>query len=122
MCSLLLYAIAYSIAISTPPHTFTDPASPIPWLFIMLALLGAITGNLRSIALTTLVTILIPEETRAQANGVEYPFDMGQKLVEVAQAASIQSVILSSEHLHILSLFFCYATLNHSAVSYAADA
>jgi DHA3 family multidrug efflux protein-like MFS transporter len=32
--------------------------------------LGAIVGNLRSIALSTLVTILIPEETRDKANGL----------------------------------------------------
>jgi DHA3 family multidrug efflux protein-like MFS transporter len=70
VCSLLLYAIAYSIYVSTPPHSFTDPASPILWLFIILALLGAIVGNLRSIALSTLVTILIPEETRDKANGL----------------------------------------------------
>jgi MFS transporter, DHA3 family, multidrug efflux protein len=70
VCSLLLYAIAYSIYVLTPPHTFTDPASPILWLFIILALLGAIVGNLRSIALSTLVTILIPEETRDKANGL----------------------------------------------------
>jgi MFS transporter, DHA3 family, multidrug efflux protein len=70
MCSLLLYAIASSIYVSAPPHTFTDPASPLLWLFIILALLGAIVGNLRSIALSTLITILIPEETRDKANGL----------------------------------------------------
>jgi MFS transporter, DHA3 family, multidrug efflux protein len=70
VCSLLLYAIAHSIYVSTPPDIFTDPASPILWLFIILALLGAIVGNLRSIALSTLVTILIPEERRDKANGL----------------------------------------------------
>jgi MFS transporter, DHA3 family, multidrug efflux protein len=68
--SLLLYAIAYSVYVSSPSHVFTDPASPLLWLFIILALLGAIVGNLRSIALSTLVTILIPEEKRDKANGL----------------------------------------------------
>src|SRR5687768_1879433 len=45
--SLLLYAVACSIYVSTPPHTFTDPSNPILWLFIILALVGAIAGNLR---------------------------------------------------------------------------
>src|SRR5215207_6969375 len=40
VCSLLLYAIAYSIYLSTSPHSFTDPTGPILWLFIILALLG----------------------------------------------------------------------------------
>jgi MFS transporter, DHA3 family, multidrug efflux protein len=70
MGSLLLYAIACSIYVSTPPHTFTDPASPILWLFVILALVGAIAGNLRSIALSTIVTIMVPEETRDKANGL----------------------------------------------------
>ncbi len=38
------------------------------WVFIVLALFGAIAGNLRGIALSTLVTILIPEEERDKAN------------------------------------------------------
>lgn len=70
ICSLLLYAVACTIYVSTPPQTFTDPASPILWIFIVLALFGAIAGNLRSIALSTLVTILISEETRDRANGL----------------------------------------------------
>ena len=36
----------------------------------MLALVGAIIGNLRGIALATLVTILVPEEGRDKANGL----------------------------------------------------
>ena len=70
ICSLLLYLVAGAIYVSTPPQTFTNPASPILWVFIVLALFGAIAGNLRSIALSTLVTILIPEETRDRANGL----------------------------------------------------
>ena len=36
----------------------------------MLAMFGVITGNIRSIALQTLVTILIPEDRRDRANGL----------------------------------------------------
>jgi DHA3 family multidrug efflux protein-like MFS transporter len=39
-------------------------------VFIVLALAGAIAGNLRGIALSTLVTFLIPEEQRDRANGM----------------------------------------------------
>ena len=58
ICSLFLYLLAYIIFISTPPSVFTDPSSVILWVFIILALVGAIAGNLRAIALSTLVTIL----------------------------------------------------------------
>jgi DHA3 family multidrug efflux protein-like MFS transporter len=70
LCSLLLYLAACMTYISTPPQTFTNPSSPLLWLFIILALLGALAGNIRSIALSTIVTILIPEETRDKANGL----------------------------------------------------
>jgi MFS transporter, DHA3 family, multidrug efflux protein len=68
--SLVLFVIAWIIYVSTPPQAFTDASSPILWAFIVLVLLGAIAGNIRSIALSTLVTILIPEETRDKANGM----------------------------------------------------
>lgn len=68
--SLLLYILAYIIFVSTPTSVFTNPASVILWVFIILALFGAIAGNLRAIALPTLVTILIPVEERDKANGL----------------------------------------------------
>jgi MFS transporter, DHA3 family, multidrug efflux protein len=68
--SLILYAFAWAIYVTNPPDAFTDASSVILWIFIVLALLGAIAGNLRGIALSTLVTILIPEEQRDRANGL----------------------------------------------------
>jgi DHA3 family multidrug efflux protein-like MFS transporter len=70
LCSLLLYAAACILYVSTPPQTFTGISSPQLWLFVILTLVGAIAGNIRSIAVSTLVTILIPEETRDKANGL----------------------------------------------------
>jgi DHA3 family multidrug efflux protein-like MFS transporter len=68
--SLLLYVIAGAIFVSTPEQALADASNPLLWVFIVLTLLGAIAGNIRSIALSTLVTILIPEETRDKANGM----------------------------------------------------
>lgn len=68
--SLGLYALAGAVFVSTPPAVFMNPSSAPLWLFIVLALAGAIAGNLRGIALATLVTILIPEEGRDKANGL----------------------------------------------------
>lgn len=70
ICSLILYILTYVIFVSTPTAVFTDPASVILWVFIILALMGAIAGNIRTIALPTLVTILIPEAQRDRANGL----------------------------------------------------
>jgi MFS transporter, DHA3 family, multidrug efflux protein len=68
--SLGLYVLAYSIFVATPSAAFTNPSSMSLWAFITLALFGAIAGNLRTIALPTLVTLLIPEAKRDQANGL----------------------------------------------------
>lgn len=70
ICSLVLYALAGLIFVATPRGVFTDASSPSLWAFIVLSLFGAIAGNLRGIALSTLVTILVAEEGRDKANGL----------------------------------------------------
>ena len=68
--SLVLYAIAGVIFVTTPYEVFRDASSFQLWAFIVLALVGAIGGNLRAIALSTLVTILVAEDERDKANGL----------------------------------------------------
>ncbi len=68
--SLGLYIVAFFIYTATPSAIFRDPSSPTLWAFIILCLLGALAGNIRNIALSTLVTILIPEGERDRANGM----------------------------------------------------
>ncbi len=70
LVSLVLYAIAGFIFVTTPYEEFADASSVRLWVFIILALVGAMGGNLRGIALSTLVTILIPEGERDKANGL----------------------------------------------------
>ncbi|MBK6793737.1 MAG: MFS transporter [Anaerolineales bacterium] len=68
--SLIIYIIGFVLYISTPAETWKDPTSVTLWILNVLLLVGVIAGNLRSIAVPTLVTILIPEEERAKANGL----------------------------------------------------
>ncbi|MBV9788119.1 MAG: MFS transporter [Chloroflexi bacterium] len=68
--SLLLYVLAALIYTTTPTQSFSDASNVMLWIFILLALMGALAGNLRGIALSTLVTILIPEDDRDRANGL----------------------------------------------------
>lgn len=70
ICSLCLYGLAWLLYSATPSQVFADAASARLWIFIILALAGAIAGNIRSIALSTLVTIVIPEAHRDRANGL----------------------------------------------------
>ena len=53
-----------------PDSALRDLGQPALWAFIALVLGGAIAGNLRSVALSTTVTLLVPEEGRDRANGL----------------------------------------------------
>lgn len=68
--TLALYVLALVIYLVTPESEFANASGVNLWIFIILILMGAITGNIRSIALSTVVTIMIPEEGRDKANGL----------------------------------------------------
>src|SRR5690606_24705708 len=44
--------------------------SPAFWLFASVILVGSVVENMRNIALSTVVTILVPKEKHANANGL----------------------------------------------------
>ncbi|WP_328470346.1 MFS transporter [Actinoplanes sp. NBC_00393] len=70
VASFLLYAAAFALYLVTPEDEFRDPASALLWAFVLLLMFGVIAGNIRTIALPTLVTLLIEEDTRDRANGL----------------------------------------------------
>ena len=70
VASFLLYAAALAYHSVTPEQHFTDPYNLGLWLFVLTAMGGMIAGNIRTIALPTLVTALIPEDRRDKANGL----------------------------------------------------
>lgn len=68
--SLIIDVIGFVMYLNVPAETWKNATSPTLWKFVPLLLLGVIAGNLRGIALPTLVTILIPEDSRDKANGL----------------------------------------------------
>jgi len=68
--SFIIYAICFWIYILSGDDAFKDVTNPVLWIFIALLTTGVIAGNIRTIALPTLVTILIPEDRRDKANGL----------------------------------------------------
>lgn len=68
--SAAFYVVALALLLLAPPASFTDPYSATLWIFVLLVMFGVIAGNIRSIALPTLVTVLIPEDRRDKANGL----------------------------------------------------
>ena len=69
LTSTVLYLLAGGVFLLAPQGALADPSSAYLWAFIVLTLVGAMAGNLRGIALSTLVTIMVPEERRDRANG-----------------------------------------------------
>jgi DHA3 family multidrug efflux protein-like MFS transporter len=68
--SLALYALAYAARLALPDARMDNEGDWPLWLFIVLVMSGVIAGNIRMIALPTLVTAMIPEPERAKANGL----------------------------------------------------
>jgi DHA3 family multidrug efflux protein-like MFS transporter len=68
--SAVIYAACFVIYQTAPDGTFSDPADPLLWVLVVLLMAGVIAGNIRTITMPTLVTLLIPEDRRDRANGL----------------------------------------------------
>lgn len=68
--TLMAFTLAWLLYIFLPTEALSDWSSPLFWLFGGIILFGAIAANLRYIALSTTVTLLVPKEKRANANGL----------------------------------------------------
>ena len=70
LMSVIFYAAALGAYAVNADIRAANTSSVTLWLFILLTMAGVIVGNIRMIALPTLVTILVPEERRDKANGL----------------------------------------------------
>ena len=68
--SFAFYAISLAAYALLPEQAFTQAFGAQLWLFVLVVMSGVIAGNIRMIALPTLVTVLIPEDRRDKANGL----------------------------------------------------
>ena len=66
LSAFALAGVVYFVA----PAGARDLGHPAFWAFVVLILGGAIAGNLRMVALSTTVTLLVPEEQHDRANGL----------------------------------------------------
>lgn len=68
--TLIAFLAAGAIYVSQPESAILDLGRPWFWLFSGIILAGAVVENLRNIALSTTVTLLVPTERHANANGL----------------------------------------------------
>lgn len=68
--SLACFAVATVVYAVAPDEDVHRLGAPWFWLLVALVLAGSVVGNLRAIALSTCVTLLVPEDQRDRANGM----------------------------------------------------
>ena len=68
--TLVSFGISLGFYLAFPESTLLDLGGPMFWLFSGIILFGAVVENMRNIALSTTVTLLIPVDRHANANGL----------------------------------------------------
>ena len=68
--TLVMFVLSGAMFLLTPTPRLLDLAQPWFWIFTLVILIGAVVENMRNIALSTTVTILIEPDRRANANGL----------------------------------------------------
>lgn len=68
--TLVTYLLAGALYLSFPESVLIDWGGPWFWVFAGVILVGGVVENLRNIALSTTVTLLVPAERRDRANGL----------------------------------------------------
>ena len=70
LVTLVSFTVAGLLYLTQPEAALLDLGGPWFWLFSGIILFGAVVENMRNIALSTTVTLLVPEERHANANGM----------------------------------------------------
>lgn len=68
--TLVAFAVAGIMYMTLPTASLLNVTNPLFWLFIGVILIGAVVENMRNIALSTTVTLLVDKDKRANANGL----------------------------------------------------
>lgn len=68
--TLAAFAVAAVLYLLFPESALLDLGGPMFWVFSGIILFGSVIENMRNIALSTTVTLLVPVERHANANGM----------------------------------------------------
>ncbi|WP_081322580.1 MFS transporter [Microbacterium testaceum] len=70
LVTLTAFLVAGALWLAFPESALLDLGGPWFWVFSAVILAGAVVENMRNIALSTTVTLLVPVERHANANGL----------------------------------------------------
>lgn len=65
-----MFVLATALYFTSGGDSIASLSNPIFWLLIVVVLVGAVVENMRNVALSTTVTIMIPKNERDKANGL----------------------------------------------------
>ncbi len=68
--TLATYLVAGLVFVLAPESQIASLNAPVFWAFASVILIGSVVENMRNIALSTTVTLLVPKEKHANANGL----------------------------------------------------
>jgi DHA3 family multidrug efflux protein-like MFS transporter len=68
--SAACFAVATVVFLAVDPDQLLQLDTPWFWILVATTLLGSVAGQMRGIALSTCVTLLVPEGARDKANGM----------------------------------------------------
>ncbi len=70
LTTALCFTVASAIYIAVDNDSLLDLRAPWFWLLVAFTLFGSVASMMRSIALSTCVTLLVPDDRRDRANGM----------------------------------------------------
>ena len=68
--TFLMFGLAGILYLLTPESELLQVNQPLLWIFAGIILIGGVVENMRNIALSTTVTLLVPKKQHANANGL----------------------------------------------------
>lgn len=68
--SLAMFLLGGAMFVAVPESDLLKINGIFLWVFASILLIGAVVENMRNVALSTTVTLLVPKEKRANANGL----------------------------------------------------
>ena len=112
--TVCFFVLAGAVYLSTPPDAFTNAGSVRLWIFVTAVLLGVVMSNIRTFALPTIVTILVPEDRRDRANGISGMI-MGLSSSGAGVASGLALAYSSIFHIIVASAIITIIALIHLA-------
>jgi MFS transporter, DHA3 family, multidrug efflux protein len=110
--TLVLFGVAATLYLSTPRDLMTDLGAPWFWVFCALVLAGSVVEHMRTIALSTCVTILVPDDRRDRANGL-VGTAQGITFMATSVLSGLSVGLLGMERTILLSIAVVAAGLVH---------